>query len=269
VAADWVWLALFVTLPALFAVAIHLVVRRFIPENGLLPHHDVIFALTSIVSVLYAVVLGFLVVTVWASYETAQQTSDLEASYVSDAFAAALALPEPQRSVVRRSLAAYAVEVRDVEWPIFSRSGQDMHARALLGRAIRSVNVMPVGPPGNEAGALRIEFVRQAALLSLRDIADQRRLRLLQARSHLPRLMWVALCFGALIVMSFVFLFEVANKTLQLIMTGLVAACLGLLLGLVVELDSPYGGAVRVSPDTWTFIIDGNHFARVAAGELQ
>ena len=259
---DWFWLLLFVAVPAGIAVGIQALIRPLVYKDQLLPHHDVSIFLGSIVSILYAVVLGFLVVTVWSTFESAQQTADLEAGYVADAFGAAAALPEPQKTKVRHNLAGYAIEVRDVEWPMLGHATQDPRARMLLGQALRSVNLMPTDSASDGGKVLRYEFVREASLRSLRDIADQRRLRLVEARNRLPRSMWVALCLGGLMVMAFVFVFDVKNIGLQFLMTGLVAGCIGLLLGLVVELNSPYGGAIRVSPDTWTFVIDSNHFAR-------
>jgi hypothetical protein len=257
---DWLALGLFVLVPAALAIGIHAVIRP-LTKGHLAPHHDVSIFLGSIVSILYAVVLGFLVVTVWSNFDVAQQTADLEAGFVADAFGAAYALPEPQRSLVRQDLASYAIRVHDVEWPILGEMSQDDVAKGLLARAIRAVNIMPPSNSASPGQVLRREFVRNGALDTLHQIADKRRLRLVEARNRLPRSMWVALLVGAVMVMAFVFMFEVENAVLQFVMTGLVAGCIGLLLGLVVELNSPYGGAIRVSPDTWSFVIQSNHFA--------
>ena len=69
-------------------------------------------------------------------------------------------------------------------------------------------------------------------------------------------------------VLVFVFLFGVESGAVQLIMTATVAGCIGLLLGLIVELNRPYSGAIRVSPEAWTFVIDTNHFGGRGAGPL-
>lgn len=53
-------------------------------------------------------------------------------------------------------------------------------------------------------------------------------------------MMFLALVIGSLMAMAFVFLFGVSNPRLQLTMTGLVAGCMGLLFGIIVEFNSPY-----------------------------
>ena len=50
------------------------------------PHHDVAGFLVAVIGVLYAVVLGFVVVTVWTAFDDAQQTADMEAGKVADAY---------------------------------------------------------------------------------------------------------------------------------------------------------------------------------------
>lgn len=256
---DWVELLLFVVGPAALAIGVHAIVRRRVPPDRLLPHHDVAGFLVAIVGVLYAVVLGFLVVTVWSAFQSAQQASDLEAGSVGDAFAMAQLLPEPRRSDMRKSLAAYAIEVRDREFQMMRTGGQDPHARALLMQSMQSLGERVPQRGSTLDEALNRMTARDAVLSSLHSVSDNRRMRLIAARSGLPNALIVALIFGALIVLTFVFLFGVENRTLQFIMTGLVAGCIGLILGVVVEFSSPYTGAVSVSPEAWNYVIDNNH----------
>jgi len=99
---------------------------------------------------------------------------------------------------------------------------------------------------------------------SLRDIADNRRLRMIQADKRLSPTLTFALVIGALMVVAFIFLFGVEDRVLQFTMTAIVAGCIGLLLGVVFEFSSPYSGSLRVSPDAWTYIIENNHLASYA-----
>jgi hypothetical protein len=105
---------------------------------------------------------------------------------------------------------------------------------------------------------------RQSAAASLRDIADNRRLRLIEAGKGLAATLGLALLLGGLMVSAFVFLFGVEDTTVQLTMTAVVAGCIGLLFGVAVEFSAPYSGALRVSHDAWTYIIDSNHFESIA-----
>lgn len=257
-------LVAFVVIPGAAAVFAQMLFQRVVPHERLLPHHEVAGFLVAVVGVLYAVVLGFIVVTSWSAFDSAQQNADLEAGDVGDAFGFAQMLPEPRRDVMRRTLAAYAIEVRDHEWESLSHGKQDERARALMVRAIETLG-LPYGRASASLDeALNRETTRQAVAESLRDIADNRRLRIIQAEKQFSPTLALALVIGALMVIVFVFLFGVDDRLLQFTMTAIVAGCIGLLLGVVVEFSAPYSGALRVSPQAWTYVIVNNHFETIA-----
>ena len=253
-------LAAFVAIPAALAIVAQILFNRVVPRDRLIPHHDVAGFLVAVVGVLYAVVLGFVVVTSWSAFDSAQQNADVEAGDVGDAFGFAQMLPEPRREHMRRSLAGYAIEVRDHEWALLSHGKQDERARALLVRAVQALGEPYHAPSANLDEALNRMTTRQSVADSLRDIADNRRLRVIQAQQRFSPALALALIIGALMVLVFVFLFGVEDRVLRFTMTSIVAGCIGLLLGVVVEFSAPYSGALRVSPQAWTYVIDNNHF---------
>jgi Na+/proline symporter len=71
--------------------------------------------------------------------------------------------------------------------------------------------------------------------------------------------MLYALLLGALFVIAFTFFFGVRSYAKQMTMTALLAGSIGLFIGLVVVLSTPYTGPVQVSRDAWNFVIDVNH----------
>jgi hypothetical protein len=212
---DWPVLFWYTAVPAVLAVLAQAIFRRFVPPEKLRSQHEVAGFLVAVVGVLYAVVLGFLVVTVWTGFDTAQQTSDLEAGYVGDGLGYAQLLPDPLRKRIQQLLAAYAVDVRDREFPMLARGASDSRGRAYLVAALRALNDLP--PPANVSfgEALKSQASRDGVLATLRQIADARRLRMIQARDRLPRVMYFALIAGAFMVMIFAFLFGVESPILQ------------------------------------------------------
>jgi hypothetical protein len=257
---DWVTLLVFIAVPATAVALLHIALRKFIKPEHLRPHHDVAGFLVAIVGVLYAVVLGFVVVTVWSSFDEVQRTTDLEAGAVGDTYAFSTLLPEPPRTQVQKMLAGYAVEVRDHEFETLREGHPDPKARLYLIGALQAVADTPSTPTKDFGQALREESTRQSVVSSLRDVADNRRARLIQAHNKLPAPLYLALILGALMVIAFVFLFGVENQALQITMTAIVAGCIGLLLGVIVEFNSPFQGAIRVSPDSWNALIESDHF---------
>lgn len=246
---------------AVVAVLAHSAFRRFVPPERLREQYDVAGFLVSVVGVLYSVVLGFLVGTVWTAFAAAQDTTNLEAGYLADAFNFAKQLPQPPRTELETLLARYAFEVRDIEPPILSARREDARAIVLINRAIDITVRMPPPNTRNQGEILESSTIRDAVLGNLRNVGDQRRLRMLQAQSRLPPGMYEALILGASLVIAFAFFFGIRNYFKQMAMTALVAASIGLFFGLVVELSTPYSGSIQVSRDAWTLIIDNNHMA--------
>lgn len=241
-------------------MGVHAVFRRIAPPKVLLPHQDVAGFLVAVVGVLYAVVLGFVVVTAWARFDNAKQNAEGEASALGDAYGFTQMFPQPLRSQVSKALAAYAYEVRDREWPMLAQGQADLQARALLIQARDLIGTAPVTRGASFGDALREQSDRDTVQQSLKDVFDARRLRIIESQDQIHPAMFAALIIGALMVFAFVLLFGVQNAALQLTMTGITAGMIGLLLGLVVGLSRPYGGIVRIEPAAWTYVIEKNHF---------
>jgi hypothetical protein len=143
---------------------------------------------------------------------------------------------------------------------------EDLRARTLMFDAF-NVAVGMQAPPGAGAAVIsRQASLRDAALASFRDLTSHRRLRVLEAQSHVQPTLYVALFVGGAILLAFVFLFGVDSAALQLSMTGLVAAMIGLQIGVIFELDRPFWGAVHVKADAWDLLIRDNHLAQPGAG---
>lgn len=243
------------------AILIHTALRQHLSPERLSEHHEVAGFLMGVVGVLYSVVLGFLVGTVWTAFSTAQQTSDLEAGYVADAFNyAGLTRIPADRERVQRLIARYAFEVRD-DWFAGRRLPNDPGG-AILRRAVQATLAIPAAPKNVSAtDVFEAGTIRGALLDSLRNIADTRRLRVVQSESRLPAGMLEALLLGAAMVIAFTFFFGVRSYVKQMVMTGLLAGSIGLFFGLVVVLSTPYSGPIQVSRDAWTLVIDNNRLA--------
>jgi membrane protein implicated in regulation of membrane protease activity len=256
----WLVLVLFALVPAVVAVALHALFRRYVPAEDLIPHNDVAGFLVGIAGVLYAVVLGFVVVTVWVSFDAAQTNADLEASDVAEIFSFAGVLPEPARTELRAALANYAFEVRDREWPMLVYGRQDLRARSFYRSALPVIASIANAKRGGDAGTLTA--LQQNALTVVHELSVHRRARLIGAESGLPEAIYVALIAGAAIVVAFTYLFGVDHRALQFTMTFLIVAMIGLLFGTIVSLDHPYSGPIRVSSQAWTLVIENNDLAK-------
>lgn len=255
----------FAGLFAAVAVAAHTLLRPFLPPaERLSEYNDVPGFLMGVAGVLYSVVLGFLVGTVWSSFASAQQTTDLEAGYVADAFNYAGQMQPPQSRELQRIIARYALALRDQNWSTAPRDRNDPTA-TLLYEAVRTAVQVPAQPKNtSSAQILERNSIRSALIDTLRQLGDARRLRFVQSQAWLPPGLIEALLLGAAFVITFTFLFGVRSYAKQMLMTGLLAGSIGLFFGLVLELSTPYSGSIHVSRDSLTFVIDSNHLADFA-----
>jgi hypothetical protein len=205
-----------------------------------------------------------LVGTVWTSFATAQQTTDLEAGYIADAFNYARQLPPPQGRELQRIVARYAIAVRNQNWNVASRLRSDPTVPLLYDAVHVAVQVPPERKNAGSGQLLESNSLRNAVMDTIRQLGDARRLRVIQSQSWLPQGLIEALLLGAAFVIAFTFLFGVRSYAKQMIMTGLLAGSIGLFFGLVIELSTPYSGSIHVSRDSLTFVIDSNHLDEFA-----
>lgn len=260
----WATIPLIALLWAAFGTLAFVLFRLFVPPEKFEAHHDVLSAVVSVVGVLYSVVLAFLVGTVWTSFDAAQQTADQEARYIVVAFDFAGGLPLRERVTIRRTIARYALAVRDVEWRSMRFGQPDVRARDLLQHAIETLLTTPPKATNDAAEALKEQTISGAVTQNLRDAGDDRVLRLTQARSRLPAVVFEALILGALLLVVFTFFFGMRPISLQIATTVVLCASIGIFFGLIVDLNAPYAGPIRVSPDTWTSIIQAEDLKRFA-----
>jgi hypothetical protein len=100
----------------LYSVGLMLLARRKWGIDRLKLNNEVAGFKFSVIGVLYAVLLAFVVVAVWANYNATETAIRNEAKAVGDMAKLSYALPESQGEGIRRLLDAYVKEVQQSEW---------------------------------------------------------------------------------------------------------------------------------------------------------
>jgi hypothetical protein len=111
-------------------------------------HNDVAGFIFSVVGVIYAVLLAFIAVAVWADFNKAEGIVEREASLAGDIFVDALNTPDPAGSQIRQHLRDYVELVVQDEWPALHAGKTTLRAPAALRKlreaVFRSVDRGPV-----------------------------------------------------------------------------------------------------------------------------
>jgi hypothetical protein len=226
-------------------VLLHALWQRRFSSEILRKHNDVAGFLFSAVGVIYAVVLGFVVVVVWEKYDSTVANVETEIAAVSDLYRTVSGFSEPTQATVRQELRAYTNQIIAVEWPLMSTRTQVSKDLTLLEKLAHQIDTYAPKTPGQAVA-------QQEAMTQLTRLFDSRRLRLIQSAPSVPLVLWFALIAGALAMLSFAFLFGVENRRAQLVMTAILAGLIAVLFIVISEFDEPFNGSVSISVEGWT-----------------
>nr|AIA13705.1 Protein of unknown function (DUF4239) [uncultured bacterium] len=217
-------------------------VRRTVSLEVLQSHHEVAGFIIGVIGAVYAVLLAFVVVAVWDQFEDANATVTREANQLIDLSRMAQGFPLPAQQSVQDSLRVYVRVAIDEEWPAMARGEQGQRTQGAMDQLWKSYREMD--PQTSRENALY-----SASLDRLIELNDSRRLRLYASRNDIPLIVRILLWGGGLMTLAFTYFFGVKSIRSQALMTAGLASVLSFVLFLIVALDNPFHGSVRVSPE--------------------
>jgi hypothetical protein len=152
--------------------------------------------------------------------------------------------------VLRREIVHYAALVQHEEWTAM-RTGLESDSARKSAERIEDLTVSMV-----DGDSVNRTAVDESFMTIVRSLLDARRARLNQNGQGIPDALWDGLFLGAILTIGFTYLFGVENFRIQLMMTGLLAALIGVMFSMIVALNYPYRGAGKVSPEIWQVMIE-------------
>jgi len=198
----------------------------------------------------YSLILSLTAVGAWSEYQAAGDKVSHEVSTMEVLQRRATLYPEPTRTELDTLIREYARAVADKEWPE-QRVGR--HPSAAKGYFSR-LNLL-LGE--FEPRTLPDQMVHAETLRELTAASEARRARIHATTNALPTVVWVALLVGAALALTGATLFvTVDDKTLHLILVGMMAAFVGLVVFVTVALDHPFQGAVTPSEQGFRLIAE-------------
>jgi hypothetical protein len=237
------WISGLVFVAAVVCVAIGgmLLVRRSVTLSTLESHNQVAGFIYSVIGVVYAVLLAFIVIVVWQQHTQVQSHVEREANQLADLYRIAQVFPEEVRLRLEHQIRVYSQIVVEKEWPAMAKGETSPDAWATLNQLWR---VYQQVEPRNDHE--KIWYAK--SLDQLDQLGDFRRLRLLSNRAAVPPLMWAVLLATGIITIGFSFFFGTPNSSAQALMTAALTATIGFILFLIWDLNHPFAGLVRIEP---------------------
>ncbi|MEU8757604.1 hypothetical protein [Streptomyces sp. NPDC048659] len=228
------------------ALAVVAKTRLFPMREGDEPREDVAEYIAMMVSVLYAIVLGLCLVSVWDNRSSADDQVQAEASALHQTYLLADAFPAAQREPLRQAARSYATHVVDVEWPLMTeREPLGPEGWAMLARLREAGQLRGTGTTAQQIAA-------QETLAQIGYVDDARRGREAAAQERLSPVLWTGLIIGGLLTLAFMFLFGISRSTTHVVMVMGLAGFIAFTVLLIHQLDAPFGAMLGASPDPFT-----------------
>ena len=224
-----------------FSILGLLIVRRFISHSKLKTHHDVADPILGALAAIYAVLIAFVVVTVWQSFDKSNANVQQEANCLADVYRDSEAFSPDFHRKVGDLLCEYRQAVIDDEWKTMARGEMSPEVEKLM-RKIWALFIV-YQPKTSTEQSFFDESVRKLNLLQ-----GLRSQRLMDSKTGIEPLLWFVLIGGGLSTISFTFFFGAESLKAQLAMVTLLAITISLILFTIMSLDFPFTGSTSISP---------------------
>ncbi len=232
---------LFIIGLALLAAAATFTVERLVPAKKRQLHNDVVGFVYAVIGVIYAVLVGLVVITTWSTLEQARANTYTECDSLIWLDWYAYSLPQPQHTEIEDLLKQYTREVITVEWPELAHQQSSPQAWSTYQELHKLIAVQRPTTPADVAQY-------QLAVDAADQLGAARRERLAQSTEGVPPLLWVALIMGGVITVGFAFLFGMKSTGVHALVMFSVTLLIGGLLFVIYEINYPFAG-IKVGPE--------------------
>lgn len=208
--------------------------------------NDFTGAVVAVIGTTYAVLLAFMLSGVWNLYEVAQVNAEQEANDLVNVYRISEQLEAPTRTQIQGLALKYAKNAIETEFPALNDETLPPQGGELVAAMWREAGAIKIATP-NEQIAL------SELMTTLRGLTEHRRIRIMQSREMLPPILWAVLIAGGIITVSAACFFGVPNFRFHLLQVTVLSFLIALVLVAIADIDRPYQGDVKVSPDGFEF----------------
>ena len=233
------------------AVGLLLLVRGRVKASMREMHNDVAGYVFAVIGVLYALLLGFVILASWEHVGAAETNVHTEAASLTALYESSVGLPGGMREQAQSEIRRYTSLVITVGWPALAHGRASPQVDASLARLYQIYAI------GNRAGVPA--GVDTASLELLNQVSSARADRLAGAHGFLTGPLWGVVIFGGICTLAFALLFYLENAGIQIAMMGILAALISSMLFLLIILDHPFAGGYSISPEPLQVALEQMH----------
>ncbi|HZD30680.1 MAG TPA: hypothetical protein VE779_03375 [Candidatus Angelobacter sp.] len=218
--------------------------------------NDFTGAVVAVIGTTYAVILAFMLYSVWTQFQQAQSNAEQEANSLVNMWRLSENIDPATASEVRTLCQRYAEVVMSKEWPA-------MHEQVALPREASDIIDQLWKLAGrNQANSGNNSIASYQLVEELRMLTEYRRFRLMESHEDLPTILKTVLIAGGIITVGAACFFGVPSFRFHVLQVTMLSFLIALVLVAIADIDRPYQGSVVVQPEGFdlalsTFKIDG------------
>jgi Protein of unknown function (DUF4239) len=226
-------------------------VRRYVLPRLRIHLEDSEFsgAMLQAVIVFYGLAVALIAVSVWQSYSDASKIISQEATTLAALYRDVTSYPQPIRTQLQKGLREYVDQIIHQAFPLQQRGQTPTEGVQMMNRFQDLLDDFEPATEGQK-------ILHAETLRAYNNVIQARRLRLDAVNTGLPPILWFIIIAGSLISLTSSFFFKVEDGRLQGIQVVLVAAFTGLVIFMILALDRPFRGDLRLQPSAYQLIYD-------------
>lgn len=225
-----------------------IIVRRYIKLSRLRTNNEVAGFKFATLGVLYAVLLAFAVVVVWERFNQADSDVGKEASAAATVFRLTRGIDASHAAAVRKAVTNYLEVAITMDWPAMAQGKGSPAVTEALTDIYGAV--LKFHAPERGESLVIADMLQQVDAVS-----EARRERLVAADGIVPGVIWAVLLGGAVLTIGFTFFFGTESLRAQVAMTAALSLMIFSGLLIIVAIDRPFAGTVRVGPEALAIVM--------------
>lgn len=195
----------------------------------------------------FTAVVAFVFVVCWQHHQSAHDHTVTESKGLLDIYRSAAVMPAPQRQRVQGQVRDYLGQVIDTEWPLMQ------HQSRLSDAADNTLLALRDTVTSLRSSDAVVTDARSRALTGFDQAAHARHDRALDQSRDIPTFLYVAVCFGAVLVLLNPALSGIAFTRRSVAMTALLGVVVGSALLALHDMERPYSSVIGISNDAFVY----------------
>jgi hypothetical protein len=226
-----------------------ILVRFFVPLELRYRDNGTLGNTISLISVIYAVLVGFTSLYLINNNASADAAVQHESSAAADIYRDSKWLKDPIKTNIQTTIKNYVTEVINVEWPIMQR-GDEVKTRegSYLLEKITNDLIQYVSPDNSES------LLLHDMLDQVRTLYDSRQERIHNSYSELSPELWVVILLGTFLTLGINYFFGM-NFYLHMLTITSIAIMASSMIFLLITIDRPFQGEFAIDSSSFQSLL--------------